>query len=1317
MARELRLLVCAMTLAGSAMVLPVRAADNLSKPSQPAGAAAKGPKSDQPSGPVVEPEKSGTLREQNIYIPYEKLRQVFEKHGRGVFLPYEKFEQLWRAAREENRPAAEARPPVGALITDIENEATVAKDVVRVKAAIKIDLLAEGWHEVPLRLSDAAITRATVGGEPARIVGGPGEDYKLLVEKKGRQPEQIELLLEYAKAITRMPGQNSVAFQAPQASVSRWRVRIPQQGVKINIQPFLAATDELPAETPATAPKGKNAEASKAETRKPDETVVLAFVGAASTVRIEWTPKVEGATGLAALASVQAEQQIWLNEGVTRCRANLAYTISRAELGQLAIEVPADYKVVNVSDANVRQWSVEPVRAGAAVQKITAQLFEPAKTSQQVSIELEKYSAEKRQDALHAPVVKALGVGRQQGAVVVHVAPALRAEARQSSGLLQVDAAELPGALAAGRPAFAYRYAAVPFELELAIEEVQARVTADSLVETYLEPQRLAMDLTAVYHIEGAGVFRLELDVPEGFDVRQVRGREVNLAVTPPTGGTGGGMGGMGGMGMGGGFFDVPPEIVQAAPRKPARRKPATQQSPSEQNPFSDDGSIGPPPAKPAADDDPFGPPAKPSTKPNPVAPARPAADVPAAPQASAATAPPPAAQPPAAEPAAPAAEKAVPVEVESYHLDGEKKTRLVVELKHKATGRVALGVLLQKELQEPVLLSADKAAEVPLNVPGVAPGSVERATGRLVIYAPDNLLTSAPVQEGLRSISFKEALEGLRPTREPRKSEARPVLCFALAQEPISLRLSVQRRKSLVSVYQLLVARIEERMARCQATLAYNVQFSGVKSLRIDLPAGVAQTARITTQGMTKKPIAPPPPDLAKGCVAWNVSGESEFKGDVKIELEWDKNLGELDIGQSINFILLPLVPKGTDLAWGQIVLTKAETLDVAETDDVKGLRRIDPHDVARRVANAAAAFEFHQEDWTLPVAITRYKLHDVKWTSIDRAVVRQVVTPAGGIAVQGLFQVRSARQRLPINLPADCKFDNEPARINGRAVTLGQEQPGQYFVPLPAANPDEPFLLELRYTLDVQGQTLELPVFAEDIAVQKVYLSAYVPEARALLGEAGPWTEEFRWWMSPSLKWVPAQADGEKLDDKYLVDWVREGVKSPGTTPDFHTDGRLFLYSTLRPADNGAMTMRMMDERLLNVWVFAPVVLGGLLLVRTGLRRRALAVGAMLVVLVLAAVFVPTFSLQLLNGVLVGALFVVLVIWGVAYLAQRGPAEPAQRRPAASVKSPAMPTVEAIVNGLEAAAEAGLPIDAPLKSQASPETPRPEEEGGRHE
>ena len=48
-------------------------------------------------------------------------------------------------------------------------------------------------------------TAATLAGRPARIIGGAGQDYRLLIEKKGKQPEQMELSLDYARAIARSP--------------------------------------------------------------------------------------------------------------------------------------------------------------------------------------------------------------------------------------------------------------------------------------------------------------------------------------------------------------------------------------------------------------------------------------------------------------------------------------------------------------------------------------------------------------------------------------------------------------------------------------------------------------------------------------------------------------------------------------------------------------------------------------------------------------------------------------------------------------------------------------------------------------------------------------------------------------------------------------------------------------------------------------------------------------------------------------------------------------------------------------------------------
>jgi hypothetical protein len=1086
MRRRIRFLLIAAALCGLAAVL------------SPTGTAAQERAND-------EKKTDRKILEQDIYIPYEKLRQVFEKQGRGVFLPYEKFQELWQAAQEKNRPAADVKPPVGALITEIENVATVEKDVVHVQAKVKIEVLAEGWNEIPLRLSDAAITSATIAGQPARILGEPGQGYRLLVEKKGKQAEQIELALEYAKSITRTPGQNSVSFQSPQAPVSRWRVVIPQAGVKVNLHPLIAATE---------VPDEKKPDGSAA--KKADETVVLAFVGAAPEIRIDWTPKSEGATGLAAVASVQTQQQVWINEGVVRTRTTLLYSISRAELAHLTIDVPADQKVVNVFDANVRKWTVA---AAAGGQRITAELFEPAKTLQQVIVELEKFAGEKAKATVDVPMVKAGDVGRQQGVVVVQVTESLRAEATKTSGLLQVDAAELPGNLRGAHWAFSYRYASVPYELTLGIEKVQPQITVDSLVEASLRPDRLTLDLTAVYTIEKAGVFRLELDVPAGFDVQRVRGAEVAGAT---------------------------------------------------------------------------------------------------------------------------------PVAVDSHYLEGAKKTRLVVNLSRKAIGRVALAVQLQKDLRQPELLTpTGKAAAIALPLPLVAPRTAERATGRLVISAPESLQITPEKTVGLRSVSFKEAYEGVKSPSPTPPNEPRPVWAYAFnGDEPVDLTFSAERRKPQVTVAQLMVVRVEDGVVKYDFTFNYNVLYSGVKSLRIDVPKTLVDGLRVTTTGFHEKTIDPQPTDVSKEDVAWSLTGETELMGGGQCTLHWEKTIEKLGIGKPADLPMPYLKPRDVFRAWGQIVLVKSETIDVQPSGEPKSLRPIDPqHDLMSPVASGARAFEFH-DDWTLAVTATRYELEEIKRSSIELGLVRMVVTPADTISVQALYRLRTARQRIEIELPKDVAFESQTLRVNGQPMDLGKGDKNRYFVPLSAASPDTPMVVELRYTLHGDGGQLVLPAFPDEPAIVKEYLAVYLPEKKTLLGTRGPWTEEFDW---RSNSWIERRPS-PKVSPEELVRRVRgSGASSASAADDFQTDGLLYLYSTLRPVDgpDGSLEMTLIGKNQLRWLVFGITVLLGLLLLPARFAARVVVVGVAVIGLVLAGVFLPTFSVQILDGVLLAAIFIVAVLW----------------------------------------------------------------------
>ncbi len=470
--------------------------------------------------------------------------------------------------------------------------------------------------------------------------------------------------------------------------------------------------------------------------------------------------------------------------------------------------MPADQKVANVFDANVRQWSVKTVDGR---QRITAELFEPAKQSQQVVVELEKFFTDKPKNTLEAPVFAAVGAGRQQGAVVVRVAESLRAEVAKTVGLLQVDNADLPAALKRAKWDFAYRYATVPFTLALELEKVQPRITVDSLLEVNLQPDRLTLDLTAVYTIEKAGVFRLEWDIPPGYDVRNVRGEPVG---------------------------------------------------------------------------------------------------------------------------------KAAPVQVDSHFLEGKDKTHLVVNLSRKAIGKVALLVRLQKDLHRPELLTpTGKAAQFSLPVPSLPKGAAESSNGRLAVYAPESMRVNAEKTVGLRNIAIREAFQIVPPTRLSEPSENRPVLAFAYGQEPAELNFAAERRKPQVTIRQLMVARVEEGVVKFEFTLFYDVLYSGVKSLRLDVPAEAAAGLRVAAP-VHESPIEPPPADLEKGYVAWRLSGDADFFGKGKINLTWEKKIDKLDVGHPVTLVMPRLIPRDVDRSWGQIALVKSETIDVAESGEPQGLR-----------------------------------------------------------------------------------------------------------------------------------------------------------------------------------------------------------------------------------------------------------------------------------------------------------------------------------------------------------------------------------------
>jgi hypothetical protein len=310
---------------------------------------------------------------------------------------------------------------------------------------------------------------------------------------------------------------------------------------------------------------------------------------------------------------------------------------------------------------------------------------------------------------------------------------------------------------------------------------------------------------------------------------------------------------------------------------------------------------------------------------------------------------------------------------------------------------------------------------------------------------------------------------------------------------------------------------------------------------------------------------------------------------------------------------------------------------------------------------ANAARAFEFH-DDWSLALRATRYQLEEVKRTSIERAYVRMVATRGGKVSVAALYRLRSARQRIAVQIPGvdpqdtSATLDAQPLRIDNRVAPLEQDGT-QFFIPLTRHAADQPVLVELRYTIEGSPASLRPPEFPDDPAVQQVSLGVWLPDEWLLLGKRGPWTDETTgrtfWLHDGELSEAAAAAPP---DDRALLEQVRRGIASCETAGDaFPVDGRRYLFSTLRPPEGaaGALHLTTAHRNVVNAGVFLLVAIAGIVLTPRSVGARLWWLAALVVAIVLVAVFLPTLARALLGWPLALAMLLVLLIWSVRCLA----------------------------------------------------------------
>ena len=432
-----------------------------------------------------------------VYVPYDKLKGVFEAEGQGVFLPYDQFRALWRKA--QGAPARVLEAPTPYLISRAQFTGKVDGELARLQLRLTVDILADGWVEVPIGLGDVAVEKVSFADtktKPAPLLRVVGGQYRLLTRGTGRR----ELIVDFVRQLVTQPGLNVLGFRIPPAAISTLELTIPEENMKVDVEPMLAAGTEQ------TGPAGKKA------------TRLQAFLGSAQSVKLSWKPKTQAAADLEPVVISEQLQHIDVAEALVRHEVRFTYDIRRRGVDRFTVQLPEAFRVTSVEGKNLSKWDI--AKAGKA-QNLAVTLFSAVKGRYELTVKMELFLKDPDAALELFPVVTQ-GVLRRTGLVAVTRSPRRSVELTGARNLARVDTGRLPKDLR-GRPgATAWRFLTADYGGTLTVGTVSPRITAAHLWALGIDSDRLELRGRLQYTIERTGVFQLSLNLPEPWKIASI---------------------------------------------------------------------------------------------------------------------------------------------------------------------------------------------------------------------------------------------------------------------------------------------------------------------------------------------------------------------------------------------------------------------------------------------------------------------------------------------------------------------------------------------------------------------------------------------------------------------------------------------------------------------------------------------------------------------------------------------------------------------------------------------------------------------------
>jgi hypothetical protein len=380
-----------------------------------------------------------------------------------------------------------------------------AEKSARVKTVLRFD--ARDAFALPVLTPDGVLTGFDLGGKDLKLEAGPA-GYVL----SGSRAGTYEVKVEYRVPVVERQGTWVASALLPANLRNRVTLRLPEAGMDVQS---------------GAAVLFKVSETSQV-------TVAEAVFGPGSTASFTWAPRVR---------TVKLEQAVWfadvntlatLQSGVIELASQVRFQIAQGELREFRILVPKAMSVTAVKGANLATWSFDPEK------RVLDIVLERAVSGDYVL----GISAQIGSDGLpYAAAIGALradGASRQRGALAVAAAETVQVRIDEAKGANPINiedfapAEAMLGEMEPSRRAGvtlrrAWRYHdAEQVEVKVGAERVLPELRAVESGTLSIADERIVLATKIELAVAKAGVFSCELDVPAGFDVESLTGRDVS---------------------------------------------------------------------------------------------------------------------------------------------------------------------------------------------------------------------------------------------------------------------------------------------------------------------------------------------------------------------------------------------------------------------------------------------------------------------------------------------------------------------------------------------------------------------------------------------------------------------------------------------------------------------------------------------------------------------------------------------------------------------------------------------------------------------